>query len=479
MYWHHDVPWCSHLGIEKTLELVKRQFWWPKLEHDVSQYIKSCKECQSNKVDRISRTPLLSPLVPPDSCWHTIGVDLIVDLPPTKEGNYNAICVFVCHLSKMVRLVATDTELDAVGFGQLFFKEVFPHYGMPKRIVSDNGSTWRNEFFQSLCTAAGIQLRLSTAYHPQTNGLVERTNEVVETALRHYVSSSHDDWHQYLPLVEFALNSAHHKTLDSTPFKMNRITEPKNPFEVLLKPDPQDTIHSTAARWMGISTVPSENGARTLAQAHSQFDWARKCVHLAKVRMKQQHDKKVRASHLYESGDRVWFNVRNLKLKHPSSRHKFLPKFMGPLQVLETVGRSAVTLDFPKGMQIHPTVSTSLCKPFNPRTAYQLPPVNVEGFEEFEVIDIISHNTLRSKRKAGLNLVEFLVRWKGGYEDTWEEFESFAHSMDMINTYLSGKCNKSVRHAIYTVLTPTERERLSTTLQSEAKAHLSKLKSHL
>ena len=476
LYWHHDVPWAAHLGIEKTLELVKRQFWWPNLGPDIRTYISTCTDCQKNKTDRISRTPLLSPLVPPDSCWHTIGVDLIVDLPPTNGEKYDAICVFVCHLSKMARLIPTHKDLNAIGFGKLFFKEVFPHYGMPYRIISDNGTTWKNEFFQSLCSESGIRMNLSTAYHPQTNGLVERTNEVVETALRHYVSSSQDDWDSYLPLVEFALNSAYHKSLESTPFQMNRVSIPKNPFEALLKPDSTDSIHTTCARWMGVSKDPTENGARTVAQAQSQFDWARKCVHLAKMKMKQQHDKKVTSTHLHAAGDRVWFNVKHIKLKHPTHRHKFIPKFIGPFLVLESIGRSAVKLDFPSGMQIHPTVSTSLVKPFHPRTAHQLPPVNIQGFEEFEVTDITQHNILKSKRKNGLNLVEFLVRWKGYYEDTWEDFDNFTHSMDLVNAYLSNACNKAVRHTMYTILSSEQRSRLNQTLQQEANAHLQKKK---
>ena len=67
---------------------------------------------------------MLSPLVPPTSCWRTVGVDL----PPSQCG-FNAVCVFVDHLSKMVRLIPTNTSLDAAGFAKLYIKEVFPHYG--------------------------------------------------------------------------------------------------------------------------------------------------------------------------------------------------------------------------------------------------------------------------------------------------------------------------------------------------------------
>ena len=84
-------------------------------------------------------------------------------------------------------------------------KEVFPHYGFPLRFVADRGPQWNSEFFKSLCSYLGIQLSLTMAYWPQANGLTERTNEVVEAALRHYVAADMSDWDDSLPLVEFAL----------------------------------------------------------------------------------------------------------------------------------------------------------------------------------------------------------------------------------------------------------------------------------
>jgi hypothetical protein len=128
LYWHHDVPWMAHLGVQKTVEMVSAQFYWPLMQSDIEQYIETCHKCQSNKIDRRRNVPALSPLVPPTSCWRTVGVDLIVDLPQSQCG-FNAVCVFVDHLSKMVRLVATNTTLDAAGFAKLYIKEVFPHYG--------------------------------------------------------------------------------------------------------------------------------------------------------------------------------------------------------------------------------------------------------------------------------------------------------------------------------------------------------------
>jgi putative transposase len=81
LFWHHDVSWMSHLGIDRTLHMDKAHFYWPHMRADIEQYVSSCVNCQSYKTDRRRRVPSLSPQVPPSSCWRTLGVDLIVDLP--------------------------------------------------------------------------------------------------------------------------------------------------------------------------------------------------------------------------------------------------------------------------------------------------------------------------------------------------------------------------------------------------------------
>jgi transposase InsO family protein len=134
---------------------------------------------------------------------------------------------------EVVRLVPTTTELSTTDFGRLFMREIFHHYGFPLKIVSDSGSQWNSAFFRAICEAAGVQLSLSASFHLQTNGLTERTTEVVAAALRQHVNADMKDWHLQLPLVEFAMNSAYHDAIHSTPFRMNRVSLPVNPFDAL------------------------------------------------------------------------------------------------------------------------------------------------------------------------------------------------------------------------------------------------------
>jgi RNase H-like domain found in reverse transcriptase/Reverse transcriptase (RNA-dependent DNA polymerase)/Integrase zinc binding domain/gag-polyprotein putative aspartyl protease len=469
LHWHHDVPWCGHLGIQKTLELVRRQFWWPGMSADIKDYVQSCFKCQSDKLDRRLRRPPLTFIEAPSSCWRTMGVDLIVDLTPTEPDGYNAILVFMCFLSKMVRLVATHSTLTTAGFVELFFKEVFPHYGMPTKIVSDRGPQWNSEFFRALCDKADIRLSLSTAYHPQTNGLVERTNEVVETALRHYVAPDQKDWNKTLPFIEFALNDAHKDASGTAPFRMNRITVPLTPFEAVKEriATQKDITcpQSECSTWMGVS-VPQ--GERTFLQAQEQFLRARQSVHWAKCKMKEVHDRKGVVNNHYSTGQLVWLSTKHISLRHPSLRHKFSPKFIGPVKVLEcSQNGSTVLLDLPTNLQIHPRVSVALVKPFKVRDSVSVQPVWIDGAQEWEVEAIINHNIVSTRSKKKQKFVEFLVQWKGNCEPSWHEFKDCENCIQTVEKYLT-QCTKGIRAKIYKALPQAELSWLSDTFQCEA-----------
>ena len=432
------------------------------MDEDIAAYVQTCFKCQGNKPNRLSNRSPLNPIVPPGSCWRTIGVDLIVDLPRTSEG-HNAIAVFVDHLSKMVRLVPTTTELSTAGFAKLFFQHVFPHYGMPERIISDRGRQWNSQFFKELCDYADIRLHLSTAYHPQTNGLVERMNEVVETALRHFVAADHRDWNDKLPFVEFALNSSKKDSIGTTPFHMNRVTIPRDPFKTVVSNMAQHYLpKSPTTTWMGMS---EPSGHRTIVQAQVDLQFARRCIELAQCRMKQTHDKKGVRYHLYQTGDRVWLSYKHISLRHPSKRHKLVPRFYGPVSVLEMVGQNAVRLDLPRNLKVHSTVPVALVKPYKERVGVSSSPVTIDGNLEFEVEAILNHQLHPGKTPG----VDFEVLWKGDFDSTWQDFEDLENSLEIVERYLSS-CTQQVRKSILKALTPDQVKRFSPSFQQIVKS---------
>jgi hypothetical protein len=189
-----------------------------------------------------------------------------------------------------------------------------------------------------------------------------------------------------------------------------------HPFQVWTQ---QRQLTTELAGWMGSS---GSSTSRTELVAAEEFQRARRCVHAAKSRMKRQHDSKGVASHLYEKGDLVWFNVRNIGLRHTSRRHKLLPKYLGPMRVLDIVGKNPVKSDMPAQLKrVHPVVSTQLVKPCKQRAGGEVPPVLMDGELEYELDDIINHSIHKARRSTERVIVEFCVMWKGPCADSWRE----------------------------------------------------------
>jgi Integrase zinc binding domain/Integrase core domain len=207
LYQVHDAPWAGHVGRERTRLALRTIYWWPGMDHDVRTYVQECDKCQRNKAHHQIKENFLVPLPVPERPWSTIGVDFITQLP-VSEGMFDAIAVFTCHFSKMVHLVPCHSNITSEDFAALYRRQCFRLHGVQENIVSDRGTQFVAAFWQQFCKDVGVRLRMSSAYQPSTDGLVERHNKVIEEMLRSYVNSSHRNWCSLLDCAEFAVNSA-------------------------------------------------------------------------------------------------------------------------------------------------------------------------------------------------------------------------------------------------------------------------------
>ena len=152
----------------------------------VKDYITGCDTCIRNKNSHHKPYGLLKSLPIPDSPWSSVSVDFITQLPPS--GSYSAICVFVDRFSKMALFIPTTNEINAEGTAQLFITHVFCHFGVPSDIVSDRGVTFTSKFTQAFLKGLDVKQKLSTAFHPQTDGQTERVNSILEQYLRCFIN---------------------------------------------------------------------------------------------------------------------------------------------------------------------------------------------------------------------------------------------------------------------------------------------------
>ena len=162
---------------------------------------------------------LLHPLPIPDGPWKSISLDFIVDLPPS-EG-FDAILTVVDRFTKMAHFIPCTKTTNSEETANMVMREVFRHHGLPDDIISDRGPQFISKFWKHLMEALKVSCKLSSSYHPQTDGQTERTNQTLEQYLRCFVNYQQDDWVKFLYFAEFAYNNKIHSSMRYTPFFAN------------------------------------------------------------------------------------------------------------------------------------------------------------------------------------------------------------------------------------------------------------------
>ena len=140
----------------------------------------------------------------PQGPWQEISIDIIGPLP--KSNGMDAIVVIVDRFTKMVRLKATTTNVSSEGIAKIYRDDIWKLHGVPRKILSDRGPQFASKFMEEFTKVLGIKRQLSTAYHPQTDGQMERINQEIGTFLQHYMNYQQDDWTNWLAAAEFQYN---------------------------------------------------------------------------------------------------------------------------------------------------------------------------------------------------------------------------------------------------------------------------------
>ena len=216
---NHDSVDVRHPEQQRMLELLKRNYWLPGLKEDVKRYVQDCFKCQQNKVLHQRKAGKLHPLEIPQGLWQEISIDIIGPLP-TSNG-MDAIVIIADWFTKMICLKVTMTNVLSEGITKIYRDDIWKLHGIPRKILSDRGLQFTSKFMKEFTRALETKIQLSTAYHPQTDGQIERINQKIGTFLRHYVNYQQDNWTNWLATAEFQYNNKRHAVMGKTPFKLN------------------------------------------------------------------------------------------------------------------------------------------------------------------------------------------------------------------------------------------------------------------
>jgi len=377
---NHDSPIAGHFGRFKTLELLKRNYYWPQMDDFVRNYLKTCDECQRAKPTRHQPYGKLQPLPVPSRPWSSISFDHITDLP--NSLGYNTLFVVVCRLTKMAHFIpclATDTAED---LAKIFVQNIFRLHGTPSDMVSDRGTTFTSKFFQEFVRLLETDSNLSTAFHPQTDGQTERINQILDQYLRQYCNYLQDNWANLMPLAEFAYNNSVSSTTSKTPFYATYGFHPR--------------FSATSLD----STVPAaKDHVKYLQEVHEE---CKQKMAEAQERYKHYADQRRSNAPAFKLGDLVRLKRTNIKTGRPSRKMDHL--FLGPFKILKVIGSSAFQLELPKSMHIHPVLHVSLSEPYHQNTLpnrlltrHRDPTVLLSDEDNQHVSEIMDSKLLRKK----------------------------------------------------------------------------------
>lgn len=209
---NHDS--IGHQGCFKTFNRIKNKYYIPKLYFIVGNYIKNCEKCKASKASNtINKKPMGAPKIA-NRNFELISLDFMGPLPRTKKGN-TALLVINDWFSKFA-ILHPMTSQDSSRLVDYLEHEVFPIFGVPAKILSDNGKQFISKQFKDLLERKGIEHHLTANYHPQVNP-TERTNRVIGDILRTYVDNDHRSWDNYVGTIQSAINSSVNESTNFSP----------------------------------------------------------------------------------------------------------------------------------------------------------------------------------------------------------------------------------------------------------------------
>jgi len=289
-------------------------------------------------------------------------------------------------------------------------------HGLPESIISDRRVQFVVGMMKELNNLLGIQTKLLTAYHPQTDGQTERINQELEQYLRVFINHRQEQWQDWLGTAEFTYNNKIHAATKTPLFKANYGQDPRMGFEGRRK-----GRYEVAGKFVERMKKIQEEAKAALEKAQGE--------------MKKYANRRQREEEEYRIGDLVLLSTKDLKWQMKGRRSEKLIKcFIGLYKVKGIVSSNAIELELPKSIKIHPVVNISRVQLYKLQVEGQkkIPPkpVIIEGEEEFEVEKILNKRTIRGKEK-------FLVRWKGYTmeEDTWENRENLENAKELVEEF--------------------------------------------
>ena len=344
--------------------------------------------------------------------WTHLTVDFIMKLPVVARKD--AILVVCDRLSKIMHFIAITERISAEILARLFKDNVWKLYMLLESIMLDRRLQFVAKMTKELNRMLGIEMKLSTSYHPQTDGQMERINQELEQYLQFFIDHKQKNWPEWLLSAEFAINNKTHSTTKVSLFMANYRREMRMGVDLRRKGKMEKVIE-----FVEKMRKVQEEARAALARIQEE--------------MKRQVDRGRKETEKWKVGEKVMLSMKDLVFKERPAK-KLVDQYIGPCIIDEVVSTNMVKLQLPTSMRIHLVVNISQVVQYREQVGEQkkveLKLVEVEGVKGWEV-----ENILNKKKERGV--MKYLVRWKGFMteNDSWEREKNLKNVKELVEEF--------------------------------------------
>nr|GFB65052.1 DNA/RNA polymerase superfamily protein [Tanacetum cinerariifolium] len=314
------------------------------MKQDVATFVSRCLIYQQVKIEHQRASGLLQSLDIPVWKWDEISMDFVTGLPRTQR-RHDAIWVVVDRLTKSVHFLPIRKDNSVSKLAETFQQEIVQLHGTPSAIVSDRDPRFASRFWKGLQKAWGTRLKFSTAFHPQTDGQTERTIQILEDMLRSCALEWTRNLDDYICLVEFAYNNSWHASIKCAPFEMLYGRKCRAPI-----------------CWDQVGECVIE-GPKMIEVTNEKVAVAKEKLKEARTRQKSYANKHHRSIE-FQPGDRIFLKVSPARgVRCFGIKGKLSPRFIGPFEILDRVGKVLYRLALPPQLShVHNVFHVSLLR---------------------------------------------------------------------------------------------------------------------
>lgn len=319
LYLFHDHIVGGHQGKDRTIERIRRTFYWKSMNRDIQNYVSSCITCRQIKSRNQLPYGTMIPHEIPNAPFEKIYFDILGPLVPSKQIKYQYCMVAVRYLTKFI-VAAPSTTYTSEQVAKFLCKNIIFRHGTPNTIVWDNHPAHKSAIMEHFNQYMAIHPKFTTAYSSTGNSPAERAIRAIENTLACYVSTSNKDWAIYLDAVIFALNAA-----------VNRVTM-LSPFYL---------VHGRHPRMTEIGIIPSYTSSEFLDELIKAREKAKAYIMLEQEKYRASFNQRHRELQM-SIGDFVM-------LYHPGmdigNSRKLSAKFRGPYRITKLINPQNVEVE--------------------------------------------------------------------------------------------------------------------------------------